>query len=135
MVIGERFAWAHLPKTGGSATLELFRVFPELIVFADFDPGNDKHATFKQPRAGSCGIRREMNLRGTAVVLAAQRARWGCHRQTISKSHRRWPDSGARNSLFPDNRIACPHREYVVFSIEGGRHGHGSRITSSSRRS
>ena len=26
MIIGERFAWAHLPKTGGMATERLFRI-------------------------------------------------------------------------------------------------------------
>ena len=48
MVIGERFAWAHLPKTGGSATLELFKLFPELIVFGDFEESNAKHTLFSE---------------------------------------------------------------------------------------
>jgi hypothetical protein len=46
MVIGERFAWAHLPKTGGDATLAMFKLFPDLIEFADPDDTNDKHAQF-----------------------------------------------------------------------------------------
>jgi hypothetical protein len=29
MIIGERFGWAHLPKTGGTAALWMFRQFPE----------------------------------------------------------------------------------------------------------
>ncbi len=46
MVIGEGFAWAHLPKTGGDATLAMFRLFPDLIEFSDPDDSNDKHAAF-----------------------------------------------------------------------------------------
>ena len=46
MVIGERFAWAHLQKTGGSATFAMFRLFPELIVFADPAEDRDKHSSF-----------------------------------------------------------------------------------------
>src|SRR5436190_17533896 len=46
MVIGEKFAWAHLPKTGGNATLTFFRVFRGLIQFADPAGTNDKHLNF-----------------------------------------------------------------------------------------
>jgi hypothetical protein len=46
-VIGERFAWAHLPKTGGSATAVMFRRFPDLIVFAD-RPDTNEHASFRE---------------------------------------------------------------------------------------
>ena len=35
MVVGERFAWAHLPKTGGGTTRALFGLFPGLALFAD----------------------------------------------------------------------------------------------------
>src|SRR5215212_3736115 len=48
MVIGERFAWAHLPKTGGTATVELFQLFPELIVHGDFEDTNEKHTRFDE---------------------------------------------------------------------------------------
>ena len=107
MVIGERFAWAHLPKTGGSATLELFRVFPELIVFADFDPGNDKHATFKQREQEVAGRMLVMNLRRLPfwVLSRAQHvARWGVH-----PDYQPIPMASAQElseSPFPDNRIA-----------------------------
>lgn len=46
MVIGKAFAWAHLPKTGGDATLGLFRLFPELIAYADEAHCHEKHASF-----------------------------------------------------------------------------------------
>jgi hypothetical protein len=42
MVIGETFAWAHLPKTAGNATLRMWHLFPKLIVHAD---GGDSHST------------------------------------------------------------------------------------------
>ncbi len=46
MVIGERFAWGHLQKTAGDATLGLFRLFPELILYSDPRNVEDKHASF-----------------------------------------------------------------------------------------
>ena len=53
MVIGAGFAWAHLPKTGGDATLAMFRVFPDLVEFADPDDSNDKHAQFGSRAQGA----------------------------------------------------------------------------------
>jgi hypothetical protein len=35
MVIGERFAWGHLQKTAGNATLGMFHLFPDLVLDAD----------------------------------------------------------------------------------------------------
>jgi hypothetical protein len=46
MVIGERFAWGHLQKTAGDATLGLFRMFPDLIVYSDPRSVEEKHASF-----------------------------------------------------------------------------------------
>jgi hypothetical protein len=46
MVIGERFAWGHLQKTAGDATLGLFRLFPDLILYSDPSNVEDKHASF-----------------------------------------------------------------------------------------
>jgi hypothetical protein len=46
MVIGERFAWGHLQKTAGDATLGLFRLFPQLIVYSDPRNVEEKHASF-----------------------------------------------------------------------------------------
>jgi hypothetical protein len=46
MVIGERFAWGHLQKTAGDATLGLFRLFPGLILYSDPSNVEDKHASF-----------------------------------------------------------------------------------------
>jgi hypothetical protein len=113
MIIGERFAWAHLPKTAGSATLELFRLFPELIVFGDFAETNDKHTPFRERRADVAGKTLSLNIRRLPfwVLSRAQHAaRWGV-----------WPDyepiqmasaDDLSESSFPDSRIA-------IFTDEG----------------
>ena len=64
MIIGERFAWGHLGKTGGDATLALFRIFPELIEHADARTANAKHAKFRE---------REEQVRGKLLVLNMRR--------------------------------------------------------------
>jgi hypothetical protein len=46
MVVGERFAWGHLQKTGGNTTLEMFRLFPHLVLFADPRDTEAKHSSF-----------------------------------------------------------------------------------------
>jgi hypothetical protein len=107
MIIGEKFAWAHLPKTGGSATLELFRIFPELIVFGDFEDTNAKHTPFRERKAQVSGKTLALNLRRLPfwVLSRAQHAaRWGV-----------WPEyepipmatpEELSESAFPDTRIA-----------------------------
>lgn len=107
MVIGERFAWAHLPKTGGTATLELFLLFPELIASADVDEGNAKHATFGERAQEVAGKTLVMNLRRLPfwVLSRAQHvARWGVHPKyepIPMASSEELSESG-----FPDNRLA-----------------------------
>jgi hypothetical protein len=64
MVIGKRFAWGHVGKTGGDATLAMFQVFPRLIVRADSATDPDKHATF---------LKREREVRGKQLVLNLRR--------------------------------------------------------------
>jgi hypothetical protein len=106
MVIGERFAWAHLPKTGGSATLELFKLFPELIVFGDFDEGNAKHALFREREDQISGKALAMNSRRLPfwVLSRAQHvARWGIH-PDYTPIPLASPEELA-NSDFPDNRL------------------------------
>jgi hypothetical protein len=46
MVVGRTFVWAHLEKTGGSATLAMFDLFPELVEFADAADDAAKHSPF-----------------------------------------------------------------------------------------
>lgn len=63
MVIGEQFAWAHLPKTGGDTTRALFELFPGLVQFADAGDTNDKHQTFHDRRDLVDGKLLAMNFR------------------------------------------------------------------------
>lgn len=86
MVIGRRFAWAHLPKTAGDATLAMFQAVPNLVEFADPADSNDKHMPF---------FGREREVTGKLLVM----------------NIRRLPDwvlSGAqhkaRHGVFPDYR-------------------------------
>jgi hypothetical protein len=69
MVIGEKFAWAHLQKTGGSATLEMFQLFPELIVFADDREDPAKHSPFGAREDMVAGKTRICNARRLPAYL------------------------------------------------------------------
>jgi hypothetical protein len=106
MVIGERFAWAHLPKTGGMATAELFKLFPELIVYVDPDDTNEKHTTFRERADQVNGKVLAMNLRRLPfwVLSRAQHvARWGIFPdyEPIPME----PPQRLAESSFPDTRI------------------------------
>ncbi len=63
MVIGKTFAWGHLPKTGGDATLRLFSVFPEIVVFADDRAEHAKHTFFRDREGEITGKRLALNIR------------------------------------------------------------------------
>jgi hypothetical protein len=106
MVIGERFAWAHLPKTGGMATERMFRLFPALIVFADPDDTDEKHATFRARRRMLDGKLLAMNLRRLPF--------WVLSRAQYVSQAGIWPDyvpipmppaQELADSSFPDSRI------------------------------
>ncbi|CAN5813224.1 hypothetical protein BH24ACT3_BH24ACT3_05730 [soil metagenome] len=64
MVIGETFAWAHLPKTGGDATARMFAIVDHLVVEADPSGSHRKHETFdgRQHRTGTDLIARRQRL-------------------------------------------------------------------------
>jgi hypothetical protein len=82
MVIGEQFAWVHLPKTGGSATLEAFNLFPELIVSADLEDSNAKHTLFAEREDAVRGKRLAMNIRRLPLWVLSRAhhvALWGVH--------------------------------------------------------
>jgi hypothetical protein len=64
MVIGERFAWCHMQKTGGDATLLFFELIPGLIVRADPRNVQAKHASFPE---------REAEIRGKLLVSNIRR--------------------------------------------------------------
>jgi hypothetical protein len=63
MVIGETFAWAHLPKTGGDATAAMFGAVAGLAQFADPFDSNDKHMPFWGREDAVAGKLLAMNFR------------------------------------------------------------------------
>jgi hypothetical protein len=107
MVIGDRFAWGHVPKTGGEATRSMFGLFPELVRFSDPRGSAEQHATFRE---------REMQIEGKALSLNIRRlpawilsrehhkARWGLHPDYQPTAM----DSPAQmaESSFPDHRLS-----------------------------
>ena len=106
MVIGESFAWAHLPKTGGDATLSMFKLFPDLVEFADPDDSNDKHAQFRSRAQQIRGKLLVMNIRRLPawVLSRAQHAsRWGIYPgyEPIPMA----PADELAGSSFPDSRL------------------------------
>jgi hypothetical protein len=86
MVIGRGFAWAHLPKTAGDATMAMFQAVPGLVQFADPADSNDKHMPF---------FGREREVAGRLLVMNLRRLP-------------AWAFSGAqhkaRHGVFPDYR-------------------------------
>jgi hypothetical protein len=82
MVIGERFAWAHLPKAAGDATHAMLTAVPGLVRLADPPDSNDKHLPFFAREAEIAGKLRVMNIRrlpAWALSAAHHRARHGVH--------------------------------------------------------
>ena len=82
MVIGERFAWAHLPKTAGDATYAMLSAVPGLVQFADPRESNAKHDPFFAREREIAGKLRVMNIRrlpAWALSAAQHRARHGVH--------------------------------------------------------
>ena len=63
MVIGQGFAWAHLPRAAGTATLEMFELFPDLIEHADPAESKHQHATFSQREERVAGRLLSLNIR------------------------------------------------------------------------
>jgi hypothetical protein len=113
VVIGERFAWAHLPKTGGMATERLFRIFEQLVVFADPPETNDMHKPFAAREEQIGGKVLAMNLRrlpSWALSRAQHVSRWG-----IWPDYKPLPMDSAEQlaqSSFPDSRI-------LIFTANG----------------
>jgi hypothetical protein len=82
VVLGERFAWAHLPKTGGDATRAMLCVVPGLVQFADPPESNDKHLPFFAREREVAGKLLAMNIRrlpAWALSGAHHRAAHGEH--------------------------------------------------------
>jgi hypothetical protein len=82
VVIGDRFAWGHLEKTGGDATLELFGEVPELVRFADRMDSHDKHCPFRDRESEVHGKVLALNIRRLPAWLlskAQHAARYGLY--------------------------------------------------------
>lgn len=82
MVIGRRFAWAHLPKTAGDATCSMLLAVPGLVEFADPLQSNDKHLPFFAREREVAGKLLVMNIRrlpAWALSGAQHKARHGVH--------------------------------------------------------
>jgi len=82
MVIGKRFVWAHLPKTGGDATAAMLAAVPGLVEFADPPESDEKHLPlFAEGReiAGKLIVMNIRRLPGWALSAAHHEARFGVH--------------------------------------------------------
>ena len=82
MVIGDRFAWGHLEKTGGDATLQLFELVPDVVRFADPFNVHEKHRPFSEREAEVQGKLLALNIRRLPVWIlskAQHTARHGTH--------------------------------------------------------
>jgi hypothetical protein len=114
MVIGERFAWGHLQKTAGDATLGLFGLFPDLIVFADPRNTEAKHASFAEREAQIRGKVLAANLRrlpAWTLSWAQQRAREG-----------RRPDDRPVPMNSPEQMVRVPRADVRLAALtDGGR--------------
>ena len=108
MVIGDRFAWGHLEKTGGDATLQLFEQVPQLVRFADPVDAHDKHRSFAAREAEVRGKVLALNLRRlpTWILSKAQHAaRHGTH-PDYAPWYMASPHEMA-SSTEPDERLAA----------------------------
>lgn len=82
MVIGERFAWAHMPKTAGDATYSMLASVPGLVLASDPPRSNQKHVTFWEREAEVTGKLLVMNIRrlpAWALSAAHHKAASGLH--------------------------------------------------------
>jgi hypothetical protein len=82
VVIGPRFIWAHLPKTGGTLTARLLQLFPELITEVDWHGSPGKHRPFATVEELFPGRVLAMNFRrlpNWVVSFYQHRARYGVH--------------------------------------------------------
>jgi hypothetical protein len=82
VVIGHRFAWAHLPKTAGDATCSMLASVPGLVQFADALDSNDKHLPFFAREQEVAGKLLAMNIRrlpAWALSGAQHKAAHGVH--------------------------------------------------------
>jgi hypothetical protein len=116
MVIGERFAWGHLQKTAGDATLGLFRLFPELILFSDPRNVEDKHASFAARSAEIDGKLLAANFRR----LPDWTLSWAQHRAKYATR----PDGKASTMNSPHQKVEVPRadKRLAILTDDGRYH-------------
>jgi hypothetical protein len=112
MVIGERFAWGHLQKTGGDATWELFRMFPHLVVFADPRNTEAKHASFADRPDDVRGKLLAANIRR----LPSWTLSWAQHRARLSQR----PDGSPVMMNSPQQMVEVPRADMRLDALIGG---------------
>ena len=93
-MLGERFAWAHLPKAGGDATRAMLCAVPGLVQFADPPDSNDKHMPF---------FGREREIAGKLLVMNIRRLpAWALSGAHHRAAHGEYPDYIAQPLQAPD---------------------------------
>lgn len=113
MVIGDRFAWGHLEKTGGDATLQLFGEVPEVVRFADPFDTHDKHCPFRD---------RESDVRGKLLALNIRRLpAWILSKAQHMAQHGIYPDyePGAMASPMEMAETTDPDQRLAAFTDNG----------------
>src|SRR4051812_34514489 len=115
MVIGERFAWGHLQKTAGDATLGMFQLFPDLIVHADPRNVEDKHASFGTRADQVDGKLLASNIRR----LPAWTLSWAHHRARYVIR----PDGSTAAMNSPQQMVDVPRADKrLSYLLESGRY-------------
>ena len=106
MVIGHDFAWAHLPKAAGTATLAMFELFPDLVEFADPADSETQHATFTDRAARVEGKLLALNFRRLPnwVLSRAHQVALRGLAPDFAPSAMRSPHELSRSAL-PDHRL------------------------------
>jgi hypothetical protein len=112
MIIGNKFAWGHLPKTGGDATLTLFQLFPELIVYADGMRSNAKHSTFAA---------RDSDIKGKLLFLNIRKLPfWMLSRTKHRSRYGTYPDYQPRPMLSAAEMAKSNAADQVMSQFLGG---------------
>ena len=109
MVIGERFAWGHLQKTAGDATLGLFGLFPDLVVFADPRNTEAKHASFGDRKDQIEGKLLVANIRR----LPAWTVSWAQHRARLALR----PDGSPVPMNSPEQMVRVPRADRCLGAL------------------
>ncbi|MGZ4360064.1 MAG: hypothetical protein ACXVZP_10690 [Gaiellaceae bacterium] len=114
MVIGETFAWAHMPKAGGDATAAMFELFPELVLSADERTSYAKHITFAQRSSDVEGKRRLLNIRRLPS--------WVLSLSMAMNRHGLYPEFEPIAMLSPHEMALSLHPDRMLSPfLEGGR--------------